>query len=173
MQTIDELIQLAAAIPGCQVLAPASEPRLANKRHRMPKDLRRFYELAGGASLFPRAHFGFRMVSAHELAPANPILLPEMVYSKYRTDFATSDSWYLICVGTGPEEAISIDLAPGRLGRCYDSFHEVHGTGDSRIIARSFTELLLLLLENRGKKLWWEGPRGFCYGHAFDDIPHA
>jgi hypothetical protein len=165
MQTIDEVVEIAAAIPGCEVLPPAGQPKLSSKRHKLPKDLRRFYELAGGASLFG----GFRVVTPKEFEPANPVLLPKDVYSKYRKDFALSDSWYLICVNGGPDEAISIDLAANRSGRCYDSFHEVHGTGDSLIIAQSFTELLFRLLDNRGR-IWWEGSKGFSYGHAFDNI---
>jgi hypothetical protein len=169
MQTIDELVEVAASMPGCKVLPSSGQPKLSHKNYRMPKDLRRFYDLAGGASLFPSADFGFHVAAPTELVPANPVLLPKEVYSKYRADFAMSDSWYLICRGTGPEEAISIDLAADRLGRCYDSFHEVHGTGDSLIIAQSFTELLFRILDSRGKKLWWDGPRGFSYGRAFDD----
>ena len=172
MQTIDEVVKIAAVMPGCELLPPVGQPKPSSKRHKLPKDLRRFYELAGGASLFSDQHPDLRVVAPKEFVPANPVLLPEDVYSKYRKDFALSDSWYLICVG-GHYEAISIDLAANHSGRCYDSFHEVHGTGDSQIIARSFTELLLLLLDSRGKKLWWEGPKGFSYGRAFDDVPHA
>ena len=170
MQAIDEVVQIAAAMPGCELLPPAGQPKLSSKRHKLPKDLRRFYELAGGVSLFPDQHLGFRVVAPKEFVPANPVLLPKDVYSKYRKDFALSDSWYLICMDTASQEAISIDLAADRLGRCYDSFHEVHGTGDSQIIAQSFTELLFRLLDSRGKKLWWEGPKGFSYGGAFDDV---
>jgi hypothetical protein len=170
METIDEVVKLAGAMPGCEVLPPAGQPKLSSKRHKLPKDLRRFYELAGGASLFADQHLGFRVVTPKEFVPANPVLLPKSVYSEYRKDFALSDSWYLICMTTGEGEAISIELAAGRSGRCYDSIHEVHGTGDSRIIAQSFTELLFRLLESRGKKLWWEGPKGCSYGGAFDDV---
>src|SRR5262245_35871112 len=126
MQPIDELVQIAAAMPGCEVLPPAGQPKLSSKRHKLPKDLRRFYELAGGASLFAGQDLGFRVVTPKEFVPANPVLLPEDVYSKYRADFVLSDSWYLIGRETGHDEAISIDLAADRSGRCYDSFHEVH-----------------------------------------------
>ena len=66
-----------------------------------------------------------------------------------------SDLWFSIA-DDGNGDYLSIDLAPGRLGICYDSFHETHGVaGSTPVIARSFTELLTSLLQSRGNRPYW------------------
>ena len=38
-----------------------------------------------------------------------------------------TDTWHVVVDGGDGEQFISVDLHPDRLGRCYDSFEDVHG----------------------------------------------
>ena len=59
-----------------------------------------------------------------------------------------SIDWYIIAKA-GPEQAISIDLNRERLGRCYDSFREIHAVSrSSGIVATSFVDLVVGIYRN-------------------------
>lgn len=102
------------------------------------------------------------IVAANGLVGANS----EIVGSECPED--VSDSWYIVARG-GREEAISIDLHPDRLGRCYDSFWDRHGVaGSCAVVALSFGELLGRLLDAEGEYLYWLVNGGVNYGDAYD-----
>ena len=165
---IDELVSEVGRIAECKLLPPVGIPKV-DPPNEIPADLLRFYELCGGAELFLSADFGFRVVAPTELLPANPILLGDY-YLKHKVeiDADISAAWYLICRGGGPEENVVINLDPKRPGRCYDAFHEIYATGDSRIVAQSFSELVASLLAAKGKTLFWQMPGFRELGFAYD-----
>ena len=164
---IEELLQRLSETEGCRVAPPLGLPQLSPGL-TLPDDLRTFYAVCGGAALFLDQGFGFRVVAPTEFEQANIAVLGRTYYEAHRAalDADITNSWYIIARGTGPEESISIDLRSDRLGHCYDSFHEVHGTADSRVVALSFTELLDRLLSCNGRALFWELPGFRDYGPA-------
>ena len=128
----------------------------------MPDDVREFYRVAGGAVLFPGSNYDYSIVGPEEVCPANPVLGVDS------EDGDISDAWYIIAVDSGGEH-LTIDFDSARLGRCYDSFHETHGvTGSMPIVARSFTELLQRLLDNRGEYPYWLRDDFASMGDAYD-----
>lgn len=118
----------------CRALRAAGLPDVA-AGHRLPDDLADFYAACGGADLFVGKEVPVRICTPDELVPSNPEIVGEQV-----PDDITS-SWHVVARG-GSGEHLSIDLHPGRLGLCYDSFVEVHGVaGSSAVVATSFTDL--------------------------------
>lgn len=117
--------------------------------YQIPEDLTVFYTLCGGIELYPEAHYPIRVVSPHEVVLANPVIVGELCSDDI------SASWHIIATD-GNGDYLTIDLHPDRLGRCYDSFRETHGLpGSCPIIARTFTELLSRLIENKGQRWYW------------------
>jgi antitoxin YokJ len=78
--------------------------------------------------------------------------------------------WYHLCRGAIPTEHIVIDLHPDRLGRCYDAFLQNYATGDMKIVALSFTELLSILATCNGDDLFWDRDSFKSLGYAYDDV---
>jgi hypothetical protein len=134
----------------------------------LPPDLAEFYQRCDGLDLFVDQPFGFRLVEASGLQPANRAVFGEDFYLANRDELNAdlTSSWYVIAVGVGPEERISIDLGTERRGYCYDSFGETHGTPNCPIVARSFTELLRRLIDAQGAVLYWNQPDAPAYGFA-------
>ena len=128
----------------------------------LPADLRRFYELCGGADLFVGDDFECRVVPPSEFLPANRVILGE----EFPDD--RSDSWFVVT--STPEEPLAvIDLDESRRGRCYDAFHESYGVaGSMPVIADSFTNLLVSLLSNAGRHWYWLQPEWISLGDAYD-----
>jgi len=160
---VAELIQFARELPDCRVLPPSGRP-IPEVGHIVPSDLAEFYDLCGGIHLFRSAPFSAAIVEPSRCVLANPIIVGE------RADEDLSSSWYII-VDDGNGDFLTIDLAPARLGRCYDSFFDRHGVpGSCPVIARSFTELLQKLIENGGQHWYWleDGFAGF--GDAYDQV---
>ena len=62
---------------------------------------------------------------------------------------------------------LGIDLDPERLGRCYDSHHEIHGlAGECPVIALSFSEFVGLL---EAQAAYWTLESFHSYGDAYDE----
>jgi hypothetical protein len=157
-----DLLERIKQTPGCLVLPQAGVPTLEHG-HILTEDLRAFYSACGGIELFTDAPFPVRISRPDELALANPVIIGE----RYPD---LSDSWYLIGRGGG-DEFISIDLAPERAGRCYDSFREVHGVpGSDPIIAQSFTDLIERLYKNGGQHWYWLESNFTSLGDAYDAV---
>ncbi|MGE5720387.1 MAG: SMI1/KNR4 family protein [Nocardioidaceae bacterium] len=134
-------------------------PRVA-PGHELPEDLLAFYQAAGGLRLEQAGGAWTRVLGPAELLPSNPLIVGEQV-----SDDITA-SWYLIAL-TDNGDYLSIDLDPERLGRSYDSHHEIHGlAGECPVIALSFSELVERLLAARAA--YWTEESFQSYGDAYD-----
>ncbi len=151
---IENLVKQVKHLTNCVVFPPIGIPVLPEEYH-LPNDLNHFYDLCGGMILFENTAFPTYVVSPQDLVVANPVIFSGVDNSDLTaTKGDLSWSWYLI--GKGPNsQFITIDLAPERLGMCYDSFWDRHPR-DSDIIAHSFTELLSGLLKTRGEYYYWD-----------------
>jgi len=148
MTDLQHLLAHIARTRDCTVTSPRGQPVLRDSE-RLPDDLAEFYRLVGDVRLFDHGTYPFRIVGPDELVRANP----EIVAAEFPDDI--SDSWYIVARG-GPEEAITIDCNPARLGRCHDSFWDCHGVaGVCPVIALSFTELLQRLFDSAGGYMYW------------------
>jgi antitoxin YokJ len=138
---IQLLIDKIKKLPNCLVHPPAGFPDI-EKEDALPSDLNEFYKICGGIDLFIDCDYAIKIVSPQEFVLANPTIIGE------RAEYDISSNWYII--GDDMEgNYITIDLDKSRLGRCYDSFWDVHGVaGNCHIIAGSFTELLEHLMMN-------------------------
>lgn len=156
-------------LKGCTVFPSLGIP-IIDRKHELPGDLSKFYELCGGLELYKNSKYPLRIVSPVEVVRANPIIIGEMpeIPNNGIPVGDISEDWYII----GDDfngDYITIDLCIKRLGRCYDSFHELY-PGNSQIIAWSFTELLERLIENRGNHWYWLQKNFDSLGLAYDDI---
>lgn len=152
----------------CFVYPSQGHPQIYPE-HVFPDDLREFYQLCGGVSFFPSSAYSLNIVSPSRFLLANPVFFTGVS----REDLLSSKSdiswsWYII--GEGDRgQFITIDLSPERLGRCYDSFWDCHAMpGYSQIVAKTFTELLIHLANNKGKPWYWLQPGFISYGDAYD-----
>ncbi|MFM2479667.1 SMI1/KNR4 family protein [Celerinatantimonas sp. MCCC 1A17872] len=153
------LLDRIRKIRDCEVLPSHGLPNISNL---LPSDLVEFYKLCGGVKLFKNEEYCVEIVCPEELVLANPVIVGELCPEDI------SSQWYIIAKG-GAEESITIDLAPERLGRCYDSFVDVHAVaGSCSIIALSFHELLERLIINKGKYWYWLRDDFQSLGDAYD-----
>jgi antitoxin YokJ len=162
------ILKTIRATPDCNVRPPRGLPRVAPE-HVLPGDLQEFYQLCGGVTLFGRADYPISIVPPEEMVLANAVILRGVSEPQLA---ATADdiswSWYIVGVEEGHSSMyITIDLSPERLGRCYDSYWEIH-PGNSTIIATSFTHLLEQLLSNRGERWYWVRPGFHSLGSPYD-----
>lgn len=156
---LDPVLEELVMTPGCVVLPPVGRPVL-DPRHRLPDDLARFYDLCGGALVQPTPAFGLAVHGPADLRPSNG----ELALEGRPGD--RSQHWYLVAhVVDAPLELVSIDLHPDRLGRCADSFWDVHASpGNCALVATSFTDLVARALQHRGEGSWWlDAPLGDAY----------
>ena len=163
---IDHLIHSIRATPHCQVYEPMGFP-VVEPNHVLPEDIKRFYTLCGGVSLFDdpgKMSYSIIIVPPTRCVLANPVIIGEAIEGDITA------SWYIIGDDTHGDY-ITIDFSQGRLGRCYDSFHEIHGLrGDCPIIASSFTDLLARLYGNGGRHWYWLQPNFVPLGDAYDGL---
>lgn len=158
---VSELIERVRTTPGCAVRPAAGFPDLP-RGIGLPPDLYDFYRACGGVDLFQGARYPISVVGPGRLVSSNLAVLGETGLGDM------SDQWFTIAV-TPDREYLSIDLDPARLGRCYDSFHEVHGlVGDSTVVAESFTDLLGRLIANSGGHWYWLEADFQSLGDAYD-----
>ena len=166
---IDELIKKIASDPNCRMSPPCGLPQALISGVKLSKDVQAFYKICGGLELFPNTSYGFRIVSPEEFVSANPVVLGGY-YLKHKAEYDADESsgWYVVARSiNNPNEIIAIDLNVAKSGFCYDGFWEVYGHGDSKVVAKSFTDLVESLFKNRGDYLFWE-KNGFNLGHARD-----
>ncbi|WP_156960797.1 SMI1/KNR4 family protein [Amycolatopsis taiwanensis] len=158
---VRDLVERVSRSDRCVVHPPTGMPTIRSE-HRLPAGLIDFYQVCGGVNLFRGAEYEISVVSSTEFLESNLVILGE----RFSDDI--SDSWYTIAA-TPDREYVSIDLSVERNGRCYDSFHEVHGImGSSPIVAASFTELLENLLNGQGSYWYWLRPDFSSPGDAYD-----
>jgi antitoxin YokJ len=160
MADIATLVNQIRSHPDCVVLPPSGLPTLL-PGHILPADLRYFYEVTGGATLFDSEP------SPNIILPSEQVELTSLAVLGDVLEGDISASWYAL-VFDGNGDYLSIDCHPERLGRCYDTFHETFASpGSTPIIATSFTELLVRLLQGGGRYQYWvaEGfqPLGDAY----------
>nr|WP_218030904.1 SMI1/KNR4 family protein [Dictyobacter aurantiacus] len=163
---IDNLIQKMRTTQYCQVYEPIGLP-VVEPNHVLPEDLKRFYSLCGGLHLFDDPggiYYSMTIVPPTRCVLANPVIIGE------RVEDDITASWYIIG-DDGNGDYLTIDFSHERLGRCYDSFHEIHGLrGDCPIIANSFTDLLACLYNNNGQYWYWLLPDFVPLGDAYDGL---
>jgi hypothetical protein len=158
---IDRLLAAASRASGCVVHPPAGLP-VVGAGHQLPDDLQAFYSACGGVDLYTRSLYPISLLPPHQVVPANPVI----VGAQYEDDI--SASWYLIA-RSDQDEYVTIDLHPDRLGRCYDSFPEVHGVaGSCSVVAMSFTDLFAHLLGAAGGRWYWLEDAFGSLGDAYD-----
>ncbi len=167
-EDIDRLLQRAAPRPDCSMLPPAGPPQLPEGL-TLPSDVAAFYERCGG--LYFDWNIPIGIVGPHRFVPANPVMFDEPVEDDI------SARWFIVAEAdeSRPVERITMDLDPARLGRCYNSFWDRHAMpGSSKIVARSFTELLTRLIDFPGEDgeplPYWHGDDFESLGDAYDDV---
>lgn len=168
MTSVSQLLATIQKTPDCSIRPALGLPEVA-AGHVLPDDLIEFYKLCGGVSLFSSSAYSMEIVPPDRLVLANPVIFIGVSVDQLRQSRNDiSWSWYIIGEGEN-RQYLTIDLAPDRLGRCYDSFWDTHAMpGYSPIIARSFTELLAGLLANQGRHWYWLQPGFTPVGDAYE-----
>ncbi|MCB9589839.1 MAG: SMI1/KNR4 family protein [Polyangiaceae bacterium] len=137
------ILEELRADPSVVLLPVTGLPQL-RRGHFLPDELRAFYSSCGGLELARDSSYAMRVVTPAEFVSANLEIVGEDVPDDI------SDSWYLLCRGAG-DQVLTIDCSRERLGRCYDSYWEVHGVvGSCAVVAQSFGQLLALLVNAAG-----------------------
>ena len=150
----------------CVVLSPNGLPKIHSKQV-LPKDLEDFYTQCGGIKFFIGSDYEMEIVPANEIKLSNPKILPEGWEADIPMDDISND-WYVVAQA-GIEQVISIDLNKERLGKCYDSFWDIHASpGESSVVAASFVELLEKMLKCQGGYWFWLANDFVSLGDAYD-----
>ena len=161
MSKISDLIEQIRLPSGCSVKSPAGLSAIATP-DRLPDDVREFYTLCGGVSLFPEGEYGIEIVAPDRMILANPVIAGEL----YEEDI--SSHWYIFAIVV-QSDYLTIDLSAERNGPCYASFWDIHGVaGSCPIIALSFTDALQRLFENKGDYWYWFRSDFQSLGDAYD-----
>ncbi len=169
MNLID-LLDTIRGMPDCNVYAPKGIPSI-HQVHRLPEDLQQFFTLCGGIDLYFNSGYSISIVLPEKLALANLVIWAGFPQELIAPIDHISWSWYIIAEGRN-SQYITIDLSLERLGNCYDSYWDSYANpGDTPIIARSFTDLLFKLVNNRGMHWYWLAPDFESMGDAFDSVP--
>ena len=156
---IKDLVAKARHQGGWTVLDVADLPALPDGLH-LPDDVSEFYKNCGGIRLAV-GQDEFHVVSPTDFVRSNDAILGE-------THANDRSHWWFV-IGRSGEQYVSIDLAPGRLGRCYDSFWDRHAVaGSCPVIAASFSEFLARLLDGDGS-LYWLAEDFVAEEDAYDD----
>lgn len=161
--TIKQLITKIRTIPDCVVYPTSGLPHIEDK-YILPDDIKEFYNLCGGVSLYLNGESTANIVPPSEFILANPVIVGE------RCENDITSNWYIIA-NDGNGDYLTIDIQEERLGRCYDSFWDRHGVvGECPIIANSFTELLERLIDNKGQRWYWLRDGFISLGDAYDGV---
>lgn len=158
---INEVILKIKNFNNCELDEPKGIPKIFNN-HILPEDLKEFFKICGGARLFIDNDFGIDIVSPDRFVLANPVIVKELC------EYDISSDWYIIGDDRNGNY-ITIDLNKGRLGKCYDSHSDCHAiAGSCPVIANSFTELLIRIIETKGEGTCW-----YWYEDDFDSLGDA
>ncbi len=163
MAPLDHLLEQLDERRDCRLLPPAGQPKLG-PGHILPDDLRQFYDRCGGATVRVGHPYGLDLRAPDQLVPSNPLIFGEALPGDI------SESWYVVANGVDSGiDLVSIDLHPDRLGRCYDSFWDVHASpGNCNVVATSFTDLLRRALLSEAESWWWTEDAFEGLGDAYD-----
>jgi len=152
--SMNDIVRQIQSTPDCRLFPPIGLPTI-DPKYVLPSDLNDFYELCGGARLFQSSGLPMSIIPPDEFVIAHETIFSDVAsesMNSMRDDI--SWSWYLIGDAKDDSQYITIDLNKERFGYCYDSFWDRHPY-DSRIIAKSFSDLLLNLLIAQGKFTFW------------------
>ncbi|MGJ4856823.1 SMI1/KNR4 family protein [Labrys sp. KB_33_2] len=158
---MEEILSIISKNPRCRLYPATGLPTVA-KGHIIPDDLLSFYKICGGVDFFYDSLYSMSIVPPGELILSNI----KIIGQNYEED--RSSSWYIIAK-SGEEQFVSIDLGSERNGRCYDSFHEIHGVaGSSKILSYNFEDLVKRIYDSNGDYWYWL-KKDFSYlGDAYD-----
>lgn len=150
----------------CIVLPPSGFPRLKSG-FSLPIDLHQFYSQCGGVVFFPDSEYSMEIVKPEDFKLSNfEILGDDYLDSIPENDI--SNDWYIVAQ-SGIEQRVSIDLNLKRLGKCYDSFWDIHASpGESPVLAISFTDLLSRCFSAQGQYWYWLAGDFISLGDAYD-----
>lgn len=161
--TIKQLVTKIETLPNCIVYPSKGIPAI-EEAYTLPDDIREFYDLCGGVSLFTSAENVVNIVPPDEFILANPVIVGERCEEDITAD------WYIVA-NDGNGDYLTVDLNKDRVGRCYDSFWDRHGVvGECAIIAISFTDLLERLVDNKGQRWYWLRDGFNSLGDAYDEV---
>ena len=165
MTPLDEVLECLRLRDDCLFHPASCFPKIPTGL-QLPADLTEFYRRYSEALLFCRRDMKLKLQDSrcHVLPPNQFVQIGKAILNEETT--AVQASWFSLAdVQDG--NYFAIDLAPSRLGRCYDCFHESFEPADCKIIALSFTELLNRFAE-AGDDCWWlaEGFQGYGYGNS-------
>lgn len=161
MNRIESVLQRLGNDPRCTLLPPSGQPTLPDDV-ALPSDITSFYTACGGADLFKESDFSATLVSPDRFRPATAAIVGG------ETPPDRSDHWFIVAEDSS-EPLVVIDLAPDRLGRCYDAFREIYGiAGSMSVLASSFTDLVEALLANEGTHWFWLDSDWKSLGDAYD-----
>jgi antitoxin YokJ len=166
---IATLIQRARERSDCVVFPPAGQPQLFPP-HILPADVHTFYALCGGICFFCGSPYQLTVLPPTEIRLTNDLLLGALSDIQ-RAACHDDRSWSWYTIGRDDNgDYLSIDGDAVRSGRCYDSVWDRHGIpGDCAVVARSFTELLLFLLdETNPDQPYWVNPVFPSLGDAYE-----
>lgn len=146
------------------IVYPASGLPTIEEGCILPNDIKEFYSMCGGLSLYRDNDYAINILPPERFVLANPVIVGE------RCEEDISSNWYIFA-DDGSGEYLTIDLSPSRVGRCYDSFFDRHGVvGSCPIIAMSFTDAINRLYENKGQYWYWLNDDFQSLGDAYDVI---
>ncbi len=150
MAEIETIIKELRSHSQCTVFPPSGVPE-APAAYSLPSDLRRFYELAGGAVI----HSDHKCAMPTRILPPSQIQRIDAAITGDRFASGPFEHW-LAVADVGDGNYLSIDLHPAHAGLCYDSFHETFAMpGYVSIVATSFTDLLSRLLRHSEDSSYW------------------
>ena len=166
---ISTLVMKAKSFTGMKVFAPTGLPKV-EKDHVLPEDLKLFYKLCGGMELYKNGDYPIEIFPPEKVVRANPIIIGDIqgIPNSGISTEDISENWYIIAHDYNGDYT-TIDLSRDRLGRCYDSFHELH-PGNSPIIAKAFTDLVEGLIDGEGQRWYWLRDGFASLGKAYDDV---
>lgn len=163
---IKKILEEIKSTPGCELLPIIK----SNYEKKLPDDLEYFFKNYGGINFFIDMPYGITVVGAHDFKNSNAYLFPEDDIIWEELDGDISNDWFIIAKSENLSQYISIDLNDDRLGHCYDSFIETHANPESSpIIAKSFTELLKKILDEKGVNWYWLAKDFENYGDAYEN----
>lgn len=159
---IDDILDKLADDDTCLMSPPCGLPQVAAGL-RLPADVARFYERAGGMVLRKDGRCGSRarVVTPQEFDRIDIAIVGEM--------FATGpfEYWHAI-VDVEDGDYLAIDIGPDQSGKCLDCFHETFACrGYVSVVASSFTDLLMRIINHQDDSAFWLQDEFEALGEGF------